>query len=423
MVKKIFGTIWTRIMIALMTLAVVVLNARYLGAANVGTISLIILSVTIVQTVNNFVGGGAIAYLVSRTPLVRLIIPGYAWALVTSLTVSAVLHFPGLIPEGYFIHVMVLSFIFSLASVNFMVLLGTEKISAYNLVSLLQVVLLLAVVLGFIFLSDRRDAMIYVYGMYVSYSFIFIAGFILIFPGLKTPETWNFLPVIREIFRYGTVMQLANIFQLFNYRLGIYLMEAFLGRAAVGIYSVGAQLSEGIWIIPRSISVVQFARISNANDPEYSARLTLNFIKLAVILSFLAVVILLLIPTSFFSLLFGHEFTGVRLVVATLAAGIIMLTISIILSSYYSGIGKPVHNMTGSAIGLVFTILLGLLLIPKLGIAGAGIAASVSYTSQAIYQLCIFIRRSGFKGKDFLLTRADITRVITEFRGMIRKEQ
>ena len=46
MFRKVAGTIITRLLAAVLTLVIVVMNARYLGAEKVGIISLIILAVT-----------------------------------------------------------------------------------------------------------------------------------------------------------------------------------------------------------------------------------------------------------------------------------------------------------------------------------------------------------------------------------------
>jgi len=60
MLKNILSTITTRILVALLTLIMVLVNARYLGAEKVGTIGLIILAIAILQLVSNLVGGGAL---------------------------------------------------------------------------------------------------------------------------------------------------------------------------------------------------------------------------------------------------------------------------------------------------------------------------------------------------------------------------
>ncbi len=81
MIRKIIGTISTRIIIALVTLAIILINGWFLGADKVGTISLIILAITLIQMLNNFVGGGALVYLLPRTDLIKLFIPAYTLVL------------------------------------------------------------------------------------------------------------------------------------------------------------------------------------------------------------------------------------------------------------------------------------------------------------------------------------------------------
>lgn len=416
MIRNIITTIRTRVLIAVGTLVIVTLNARFLGAANVGTISLIILSITIVQTVNNFVGGGALVYLVPRTELFNLFIPAYLWAIITSFLVVIIIHLIGLIPTGYFVHVMFLSLLLSLSSINCLILLGKERIKAYNNINLLQLLLLLGFLLLFLFIGKRRDVMIYLYSLYISNIFVFLSGLFLVFPYLKFQALKGIFPVVKEIFRFGTVMNIGNIFQLFNYRLSYYFMETFLGRASVGIYSVGAQLAEGIWIISRSISIVQYSRISNADDKNYSIRLTLNLIKVTSVITLLSLIILLVLPTYFFGVLFGKEFAGIKIVMLALAVGILMLSISIILSSFFSGIGKPVHNAIGSGIGLIFTVVLGLLFIPRMGIMGAGLVASITYSVATLYQFIVFFRYAKLKATDFLLKKEELLMIKNEFK-------
>ena len=77
--------------------------------------------------------------------------------------------------------------------------------------------------------------------------------------------------------------------------------------------------------------------------------------------------------------------------------------------------------MISSAIGLVFTIGLGLLIVPRYGILGAAVTASVSYTISTIYQLIVFIRMTHLRARDFLLTRSEIILLIHEVRNFTWK--
>ena len=52
--------------------------------------------------------------------------------------------------------------------------------------------------------------------------------------------------------KYGILGQTANVFQLINYRLSYYLIDAFAGRASLGVFSAATQISEGLWIFGKS---------------------------------------------------------------------------------------------------------------------------------------------------------------------------
>lgn len=419
MFKKIIGTIVTRVLTAILMLSIVVLNARYLGAEKVGVISLIILAVTIVQLVNNFIGGAALVYLVPRIPLLKLFLPSYVWGIIASLLCAAVLYITHAIPQGYFIHVLILSTLHSLFTVNTMILLGKERIKAINFLTIFQVASLITVLLIFFLLTSNREVMVYIYAMYVSFVVMFLGSFALITRYLKRGDVSGMKQVVREILAFGSWAQAANIFQLFNYRLSYYFIENMISKAALGVYSTGVQLSEGVWIIPRSISMVQLSRISNEKRWDYAVKVTLVFSKVGLLASIVIVGIILLLPTHFFVFIFGPEFSGVKAVIISLAAGIIALSFSILLSAFFSGMGKPIHSAIASGIGLVFTIALSLWLIPVFGIVGAGIAASAAYTAATVYQLILFVVMAKVKARDFFIRKEEIRMLVRELQGIL----
>jgi len=423
MVKKILGTISTRVLVALLTLAMVLINAHVLGAEKVGTISLIIFSITLLQLVSNFVGGGVMVYLLPRTKLVTLMIPSAVWAVITSVLGSFLLDLMKLIPAGYTLHVMFLSILLSLATVNFMVLMGQERIREYNIITLLQVVLLFGVLMFLLFVVRKQDVMAYVFGMYTSYGFAFLVSLFLVFPALKRTTIKGSGKVIRDLFRLGSVMQLGNVFQFFNYRLSYYFIEIFLTRAAVGVYSVGVQLSESIWLIAKSIHMVQYTRIANEKNESYASRLTLNLVKISFLLTIISLILVMVLLYLFFSLVFKPEFSQVPSIMFMLAAGILTFSVSINLSPYFSGMGKPVHNTISAAIGLIFTLTLCIFLIPRMGLSGAALAATCSYIAATVYQFIVFLKMTKLKPSDFLLRKKDIRLVVDEVQKFLSQSK
>jgi O-antigen/teichoic acid export membrane protein len=419
MLKKIIGTAGSRIIIALITLSIVVINARALGKEGVGEIALIVLGITIILLISNFVGGGALVYLIPRHDPFKLIVPAYAWAFLSSVTGAFILSFFKLIPVEYTSHVMFLSLFQALGATNLTFLLGKEKIKQYNLIMVVQFVLVIIILALLIYAFKKVEVLSYVYALYVAYILTFILSFISIRKFIKITNFNGFDEVLIQMFKFGSYVQLANLLQLMNYRLAYYIIEKYLGKASLGIFDTGNKVSEGLWLVGKSVAMVQYSKISNNDNLEYARALTIRFLKLVVVLTFMMLVVLVLLPDSFFMFVFGKEFTGLNKVVQSLAIGILSMSVSMILSHYFSGTGKHYHNTISSGIGLVLTLVLGFTLIPSMGIIGAGITASISYFSSALYQLIVFIRITGTGVSQFLVRKEDISFLRSELKKLI----
>jgi len=84
-----------------------------------------------------------------------------------------------------------------------------------------------------------------------------------------------------------------------------------------------------------------------------------------------------------------------------------MASIYLIIDHYYSGIGKYHVNVYAALCGLLFTVVLGLVLIPRYNIYGAAITTSVSYAANAIFLMFVFKKDSGFSLHDYCISRYD----------------
>ncbi len=429
MFKKIIGTIGTRVIGAALTLIIWIMVARFLGAVNLGTISLIILAVTIIQLFTGFFGGSSIIFMTPRAGVYRLIFPAYLWAIVISFASSGLLLFLNVIsekleviPAGYFWEVLVLGVVMSLVSVNSMLLLGQERIAVFNILSLVQIAMLFIFLTGSLFIFNTRNVMTYYWPILISFLITFIASFLQLFPSLKKVPLTGMRKLMGDVLRFGTYVQFANIFQQLNYRLSYYIVDFFLGRGVLGVFTSGVQLSEGLWLVPRSIGMVQLSRISNEMDQRYATSLSLSMIKISSVITLFMLLLLLMIPASFFQFLYGTEFSDIKIVIAALGTGIVTLSVSIILSQFFSGINKPFHNTISSAIGLVFTVGFGFLLIPRWGLIGAGITSSISYTVATIYQFIVFTRMTKLSSRDLLLKKTEIILFWNEAKKFLRKK-
>ncbi|HRY32745.1 MAG TPA: polysaccharide biosynthesis C-terminal domain-containing protein [Bacteroidales bacterium] len=422
MFKKIIGTAGSRVIIAVLSLLMAFVSTRYLNAEGYGTIGMLVLGITIILLFTSLVGGTILVYLTSRVTHSKLLFVSYLWAIFVSVVFWLVMQFVPMVPEGYETHVMLLSLMFSFANTNLYLMLGMEKIKSYNLITTLQFVLQMLALLFFFLVVEFRTVMAYLFSLYIAYGFSWLCSSWLVFGRLQWSGTTGLLPVIREIFRLGSMVQIAYIIQMMNYRLSYFIINEFIGRAGVGLFHLGNQLAEGTWVVGKSMAIVQYSRISNTSDLEYARRFTLRLLKLTFLATLLIIIVLLLLPASFFAL-FGKEFTGTHAIILSLAVGILANGSGMMFSHYFAGRGKPHINTVGSSVGLVFTLILGFWLIPAYGIIGAGITASVSYSFIFVYELMMFIRIAKPSLKEFMFSRDDYRMLKEEIRKMMKKDE
>ena len=198
------------------------------------------------------------------------------------------------------------------------------------------------------------------------------------------------------------------------------MLKDYVGIASVGIYSNGISIAESIWMVAKSMSLVQYSWISNSDNREDSARITLLLVKAGFFASLLFLIPLLLLPVEAYVFIFGKGFAEVKPVIVTLLPGVLIYNISILLGHYFSGTGRYSINSRISAIGLVVSVILYFTLIPLLNIKGAGIATSISYLFTSILFLWYFARENKNWYHDIVPKRQDFTTIVTEFKSALK---
>ena len=408
MLKRIIGTSAGKLITALCGFAIIVINARYIGAVGVGTISLILLGITFINLVSNFIGGPAIVYLLPRFDAFRLVVPSYLWAFLCSSAGSVLLSITGLIPKIYTFDVFWLSFFVTVTSINLTVLLAKERFFMYNLLSTMQILITLIVQLLIVFMTDNRTVTAYLFAFYAGIIISFVVSLIAIKNLLHFSDIGELPDVVVTLLKYSPFMQFATFFQMLNYRLSYYIIERIFGPSLLGVFTVGTQVSESVWIVGRGAATVHYARMSNTSNMEYARDLTLVLMKGVFVITLLLLSVMVLLPQSVYTFLFGVGFAGARVVVFILAPGMLFTSVTMIISHYFSGIGLPRYSMYGSAAGLALTLSVGFILIPILGINGAALTTTLSYLVGMCYLLFAFVRKTGIGYSDFMIRKSDI---------------
>lgn len=421
MIKNILGTTGTRILNAIINLVILILLTRQVGSEGFGIIMIILIAITIIQLFVDLIAGSAIIYFSSRTDVIKLIIPSYLWVGLVVLFSWAVFSFLNIyFPEAYLLivpltyesDILLLALLNALMLTNYNLLLGKKRIKTYNIIFTIQIITLILILVYRMFVVGDHTIGAWIYAVYCAYGIGFVISTVAVFYKLGNLSLIGISEITKKVLYFGLVTQLANMFHIGNKRISFYFLKMFTGLSAVGVYGAGTQLTEGLRLIGQSISLVQFSEISNKQDHNFAVILTIKLMKFSVILTTLAVLVLLIIPTDVYSWIFGADFDNLKLVIIALSPGVIGLSINTLFSHYYSGIGRPLVSLWANIIGFIVTISLALILIPMLGYLGAAITASASYISSVIYQYFLFRKETGTTFRNWLPDKNDFRDII-----------
>jgi O-antigen/teichoic acid export membrane protein len=407
--RQVTGTLVTRVWTALAGMLVVMLAGHHLGAQGLGEIGLIVLGLSLIMLPANMACGGALVYLAPRYPRAALLRQAYLWSIATAVLAMPVLWWTGMVPRTYALHVAALALLQALFTAHFSLLLGQQRIKAMNAIAALQSLAQLVLFTTLVLALGHTTAMAYVLSCYGSFSLsVLLSAWVVHRASARTPPLPAEGPLLRATLRYGGLGQTANLLQLLTYRLSYLLVDHFQGTRALGVYSVGVQLSESAWLAPRSLAMVLYSKVTNTPEPAVRRDLTLAIMKAAVASAVVVVGILLALPDSLLQRLFGDEVTGLRPVFAWMAPGIVLASSAQAFAHYFSGIGIAHNNTIGSLLSLVVTAVVGWLTVPQHGAIGAAITATCAYTAGWAYQSVRFMRHAGARPADLLPDKRDL---------------
>ncbi|MGC9374247.1 MAG: polysaccharide biosynthesis C-terminal domain-containing protein [Bacteroidales bacterium] len=423
MFRQIVNTFFTKILSGVFNLVIAIIISNYLGAEGKGVQGLIITTIAFIIIFAGVIGPGGLTYLLPRFHFSLLVVPAYFWSLIMAIGLSVFLTFSEAIPLDYHFHVVILSLILSFTGINNAVLHADKKIHQVNYVTITQIITTLIVIVYLIIFQKKLSIDSYITALYYGYSISAILSYVFTFSDYQKTKYsfpfYKYLIGVKKHLKFGSFNQLDILAQVLSFRLAYYFLNHFVSVADVGIYSNAVSLVESVWILSRSIAYVQHSRIVNSRNKEYTIDLTIKFIKLAGILALCAILVLVFIPSEVYQFIFGNEFINMQAIIQSLSPGILFFSISFIISAYFSGTGKHHINSISSIVGVIVIILLSLFLIPKYGVIGAGVAASLSYFSTTMVKLISFCSMGKISLRKFLLTKTDVKEVKNIFKKEI----
>ncbi|MFA7193551.1 MAG: flippase [Candidatus Paceibacterota bacterium] len=159
------------------------------------------------------------------------------------------------------------------------------------------------------------------------------------------------------------------------------MINHFLNNEATGIYAISVKLSEIWYLIPTIIGASIFPAIINSlsvSNEKFESRLSkLYFVMFWSSLIFSAVVSIF--AQKIITLLFGEQYIGATPVLQVYIWSLVAVSLGIVIGKYLIAKNLTKITLYTTIIGALLNIVLNIILIPKMGIAGAAYATIISY--------------------------------------------
>jgi O-antigen/teichoic acid export membrane protein len=212
----------------------------------------------------------------------------------------------------------------------------------------------------------------------------------------RHPHGWWGRPdprLAREVASYGTRGQVGGLMTLVNLRLDFAILGVLAGPAVLGVYAVASKFAELLRLPGTAVTWVLYPRFAAGSDDEVSQRAR-RLVRPVLLATAAAAIPVALLVAPVIHLLYGAEFVDAIGQARVLLVGMLLAGGAGVASGYLFGRGHPGLNSLAMAVGLVLTVVLDVLLIPRHGAMGAAVASTVSYLVTDFLLITLMLRLS-----------------------------
>ncbi|MCO5199875.1 MAG: flippase [Anaerolineae bacterium] len=340
-----------------------------------------------------FLGRGSVslrdAYRVTKRLWLALSIIGIAIAVLIIVLAGARL-FPG-VPTIYLWIGMGIYPILLAQAFGISLLRGLQDFESYNAVLLIGSVLTLVLSVLFVWAFDWN-----VIGALLAFAAGWLVQSVIAWWRARRcrsqeSDAVHFGRYTRAALSYGWKSQVSILLSFSMYRVDVFLLNALINPAVVGIYIVATQLAERLWMLSQAVGVVILPRLAQLDaDEAQRLRLTPLVTRWVTLLAFLGAAVMIVVGYPFIVVLYGVDYARAYLALVALLPGVVILSGSRILANDLAARGRPETNMVVSIIALLVNIGANLVLIPRLAIVGAALASTIAYSLHGIMTLGMY---------------------------------
>lgn len=209
------------------------------------------------------------------------------------------------------------------------------------------------------------------------------------------------------LLRYGVRSWGINVLGTLSAHLDRALVVGILAPGAMGVYVVALSAAGALSVVRNAIQAVLFPKAASRPLREVIS-MTGRAVRFNVVLTAMGAGALFLTGPFLLRVVYGPDFVEGAVVLRILAAEVFFSSTTMVLAQAFMAIDRPGVVTTTQGIGVLLSIPLLAILVPKYGLTGAGIALLISAVIRFAAVLACFPLLLNEKPPSLLLTADDV---------------
>lgn len=203
------------------------------------------------------------------------------------------------------------------------------------------------------------------------------------------PSLQSFQGATKLLFSYGIRSYGIDLCGTMALYVDQALVVKMLVPKMMGIYVVALSFSRMLNVFHTSVIMVLFPK-AVSQSLETIREMTCRAMRMSTLLTATAGGVVVALGPQVLSLLYGHEYRSANAVLRILVVEVVVSGATLVLSQAFMAAGRPGVITALQLTGLLLTVPLMVLLVPRYGIVGAGAALLISTTARFIFVLASF---------------------------------
>jgi O-antigen/teichoic acid export membrane protein len=223
------------------------------------------------------------------------------------------------------------------------------------------------------------------------------------------------LPLIKDLASYGSVFYLTGIIGQFNAYVTRLVVVFYLAPAQVAYFAMAQNEGQLLNKVPDALNTLLYPRIAKMERDEDSAALAARAFRVVLVILTAAGAVAFVAIEPVVHVLYGRAFGAMVTPFRIILPGLILSGATTVIDQYFSGVGRADLIAKIAVVPLVVQLATAVVLIPRWGIVGAGVAFLVALLCVATLQLTVLLRISACTIRRDLLIRQEDVRLVGMF--------